>query len=540
MNNINNLKERIESIDATNKNDIYSSNLYWSQKPFNICDAIIESLSEEGDIIFDPFMGSGVTVIESLKKGYRRNAVGCDINDVPMFIVKVLLERYDLSELERDIKSLNEQVSQLLTYYSTSCSECGEEVIVSKTIFDKEDRNAQCELKSIEYKCKRCKNKFNGAPNENEILKFFAEERLNNIDDFEFIANSRLAVGQGDTVRTIFSNRNLIVIDKILEYIDAYRDTNSYRPMRYILLSILHLSKITDKHSNSQWPLWIPKNDCVEKNVAELFIKNSKKTIKALNLASKYLCADRSQVNSIQDLDENKFMLIKDGIQNIEDNVIPDESIDLIITDPPYMGQVLYSEYMQLYRPFMDFNFELEDEIVISSAPTRDKGKELYFNMMDSAFANISRTLKTGKYMCMYFHDSNLDVWDKIIDIMTNNNLRYMGQIHIRKNKNTLKNILSPKKSLNGDCIIFFKKDLNINYDTNEIDNIELEINRIAGGIIEEKGYATTPELYDNGTLEYIILNGKLKEVSSRYKDLTSIFEQQFNWDKDRGVWVYN
>ena len=233
-------------------------------------------------------------------------------------------------------------------------------------------------------------------------------------------------------------------------------------------------------------------------------------------------------------------MLIKDGIQNIEDNVIPDESIDLIITDPPYMGQVLYSEYMQLYRPFMDFNFELEDEIVISSAPTRDKGKELYFNMMDSAFANISRTLKTGKYMCMYFHDSNLDVWDKIIDIMTNNNLRYMGQIHIRKNKNTLKNILSPKKSLNGDCIIFFKKDLNINYDTNEIDNIELEINRIAGGIIEEKGYATTPELYDNGTLEYIILNGKLKEVSSRYKDLTSIFEQQFNWDKDRGVWVYN
>ena len=121
---------------------------------------------------------------------------------------------------------------------------------------------------------------------------------------------------------------------------------------------------------------------------------------------------------------------------------------------------------------------------------------------------------------------------------MTNNNLRYIGQIHIRKNKNTLKNILSPKKSLNGDCIIFFKKDLNVNYSTRKIDNIEFEINRIARSIIKEKGYATTPELYDNGVLEYIILNGKLKEVSSRYKDLTSIFEQQFNWDKDRGVWV--
>ncbi|EQE40890.1 hypothetical protein QC9_3206 [Clostridioides difficile CD39] len=140
--------------------------------------------------------------------------------------------------------------------------------------------------------------------------------------------------------------------------------------------------------------------------------------------------------------------------------------------------------------------------------------------------------------MCMYFHDSNLDVWDNIIDIMTNNNLKYMGQIHVSKNKNTLKNILSPKKSLNGDCIIFFKKDLNINYDINEVDNIEDKINNIAQAIIDIKGYASTPELYDNGALEYIISNGKLKEISKKYKDLTSIFEQRFNWDKERGVWT--
>lgn len=31
MDKINKLKERIANIEATNKNDIYSSNLYWSQ-----------------------------------------------------------------------------------------------------------------------------------------------------------------------------------------------------------------------------------------------------------------------------------------------------------------------------------------------------------------------------------------------------------------------------------------------------------------------------------------------------------------------------
>ncbi|MDO0192862.1 hypothetical protein KLN37_19635, partial [Clostridioides difficile] len=145
-----------------------------------------------------------------------------------------------------------------------------------------------------------------------EISKFFIDEELKNIDDFQFIANSRLAVGEGDTVRTIFSNRNLIVLDKILGHIDEYKNSESYEPMKYILLSILHLSKITDTHSNSQWPLWIPKKDCVEKNVVELFIKNSKKTIKALKLASKYLCENRENVELIKNLDRGKFKLIKD------------------------------------------------------------------------------------------------------------------------------------------------------------------------------------------------------------------------------------
>ncbi|MPM67072.1 hypothetical protein SDC9_113988 [bioreactor metagenome] len=159
--------------------------------------------------------------------------------------------------------------------------------------------------------------------------------------------------------------------------------------------------------------------------------------------------------------------------------------------------------------------------------------------MMNSAFKNISRVLKIDKYMCMYFHDSNLDVWNNIIDIMSNNNLKYMGQVHIAKNKNTLKNILSPKKSLNGDCVVFFKKVTHIeNNNIGNIDNIEDSINDIAQSIIDINGYASTPQLYDNGTLEFIISNNILGQLSRQYKDLTRIFEQRFNWDTSRGVWT--
>ena len=44
--------------------------LYWSQKPYNITDKIIEMFSSDGSTIMDPFMGSGVTLLESLNKKF--------------------------------------------------------------------------------------------------------------------------------------------------------------------------------------------------------------------------------------------------------------------------------------------------------------------------------------------------------------------------------------------------------------------------------------------------------------------------------------
>lgn len=62
------LKKRIRETKPTSRNPVYNSHLYWSQKSYNIIDLIIEELSDPGDIIFDPFMGSGVTILESVKK----------------------------------------------------------------------------------------------------------------------------------------------------------------------------------------------------------------------------------------------------------------------------------------------------------------------------------------------------------------------------------------------------------------------------------------------------------------------------------------
>ena len=235
-----------------------------------------------------------------------------------------------------------------------------------------------------------------------------------------------------------------------------------------------------------------------------------------------------------------QFKILQKGSQFVTEEDIKDDSVQLIITDPPYLGQVAYSEYMQLYKPFLGFEFNIVDEIVVSSAPSRNKDQKNYFELLDNVFEICSRKLKNNAYFCMYFHDSNLDVWHKLISMLANHNINYITQVHIPKS-NTLKNIISPKKSLNGDCILFFQKSNAAQYGqcgAESIEEIEENIIRQSKILVRQNTAMSTPQLYDNGVMEVLIQNGWLSKLSKKYKSLVEIFEKHLRWDSNLSKWT--
>ena len=64
------------------------------------------------------------------------------------------------------------------------------------------------------------------------------------------------------------------------------------------------------------------------------------------------------------------------------------------------MDQVLYSEYMQLYKPFIGLDFNLEDEIIVSSAVERRREKNEYFLLLNDVFRMCKDKLKENHFMC--------------------------------------------------------------------------------------------------------------------------------------------
>lgn len=530
-------KNQLLQIIPSKNNPMYNSHIYWSQKSYNVCDFLIRNFSKEGDIVFDPFMGSGVTILESIKNGMNRSAIGCDINELPIFISKSLLNINSVKNIETLITSFSAKVAPLISRYHTTCPYCGNTGTITKVIFDKPQRiGNNYDIIKIQYRCSKCKHT-EKKPDHHDIDKMHSDEPLLHVRDVKLLQNSKIAVCENDSIRNIFTERNLAVLDKILAIIETYESAEK-EILQYILMSILHLCKITDTHSNSQWPLWIPKENCVEKNVIDLLTKKLKSFMHVKDFMRENYTLP-SIVQTYSTLKKNTCLLLKKGSQFIREDEIPNNGVDLIITDPPYLDQVLYSEYLQLYVPFFNLDINFDDEIVVSAAEGRNKDKENYFDLMDQVFAMCSKKLKLNHHLCLYFHDSNLTVWDRLISILERNHFRFIMQSHIDKSM-TVKNIISPKKSLNGDSIlIFIKDDVTTAPQAKEsIQEIERNVITQAVAMINRYGHLTTPQIYDNGLIEILIQNGWLSALSKKYKTIVDLLEKHLRWDPINSYWT--
>ena len=119
------------------------------------------------------------------------------------------------------------------------------------------------------------------------------------------------------------------------------------------------------------------------------------------------------------------------------------------------------------------------------------------------------------------------------------NGLRLSSEKRIKKSK-TVKNILSPKKSLSGDAILFFentRKKLPKSTTSISVKEIEHFVFLEAKKLLEKHGDLSTPELYDLGIMEMLIENGWLYKLSTKYKSLVDIFEKYFVWEKEHVKW---
>lgn len=99
----------------------YQMHKYFARKPANIVAEYIGTYSKQGDIVLDPFCGSGVTAIEALTN--RRRAVCIDLDPLAVFITRqTCLAPVDLNAFWEAYRKVEEEMEPIVDFVRSASS----------------------------------------------------------------------------------------------------------------------------------------------------------------------------------------------------------------------------------------------------------------------------------------------------------------------------------------------------------------------------------------------------------------------------------
>lgn len=282
-------------------------------------------------------------------------------------------------------------------------------------------------------------------------------------------------------------------------------------------------------------PYWLPQKDVTSRNAVMVIEKKSKAFKKGLA----YL-GDRCKC-FVNDESENSVILENVPAQDMPLDILPNESVDLILTDPPYTDQVPYLEYNQLWYKVMGWkgfsDDSLQAELVVSDAPSRNKDAEDFNNIFAKILKRISPALKMNGYFIMFYHSFDLKSWSEILKMMQQYGLEYCGQIPSATPRKSFKAIMSPKGTLDGNYIVVFQKKESIEEHrfNGTIEDAKKMAIECAGRIIFERNEVTSQDLYDCGMLKESFEWGYLQVLSEKYKTFIDVINESFVFQD--GLW---
>src|SRR6266852_1394429 len=109
MNINSHLRSRLRNIDWDFPGSLSESPfsaIHWHPARFasQVPASLIGLLSQPGDLVLDPFMGSGTTLVEAQRLG--RRSIGIDLNPIACLMVRAKTLPYSIERIERAIETV--------------------------------------------------------------------------------------------------------------------------------------------------------------------------------------------------------------------------------------------------------------------------------------------------------------------------------------------------------------------------------------------------------------------------------------------------
>ncbi|MBI3052401.1 hypothetical protein HYY74_08190 [Candidatus Woesearchaeota archaeon] len=514
---------------------MYLMHKYWARKPHNVVSEYIENYTKEGEIVLDPFCGSGPTPIEAIKLG--RKGIGVDLNPISAFVTRMTAMPVDVNSINKTFEEIKVNCkNEINELYKTKCKKCGNFSIILATIWDREKK----EPLELRYYCGNCKKRNAKKPDDDDLKLIIRIEKM----DFPYWHPTQRLAYNGedfkegthltnvDSVDKLFTKRNLVSLSILLNHIEKIKDQKIKDIFQFAFTSMSHLasrmcpvakpggkghwSRFSATSFWSQHRYYLPIIS-MESNVWMLFRSavEAKQGIINGKTDSNNKIKYYKEAKKFEDLRDGANIFLKTHNALELTQIIPKNSVDYVFTDPPYGGAVQYFELSTLWASWLKLDLNYKDEVTINKQQNKDF--DYYHKMLTAAFKQVYDVLKKGRYMTVTFHSTDIKVWTSIIKAVVLAGFDLEKIVYQPPARPSAKGLLQPYGSAVGDYYIRFKKpdtDRKLSEGQVSEERYERVVVEAAKRILAERGEPTIYQYILNGIIvelkqEGALLSGK-------------------------------
>ena len=466
-------------IKTTKATAIYNMHTYWSKKPHDAIRQYITHYTEPGDLVLDPFCGSGGTALAALMEG--RKAIAIDRSPAATFITKNYCTPVDVEELQKAFAELKARVKPEINWlYETRCDRCGGPATTAYTVY------------SQVFQCPRCLQKI-------PLFDCVEAEGKTKAGKSKKIKACPHCFQKGQVEEISTRGEKFGAVPVLVSYLceggcKPQRDQRRYNdpdPLKREYFEKYDLGKLREIEEKDI-PYWYPTHRMMHapedqecwgaewrpgrnfRTVDELFTKRNLWALAIIKAAIKgnvdplkfvfcSLLLNGSRMQQVRfdgkgnisegaadimkgtyyipqsNKEINTFYYFESRLKNIirgseETLGIPNSimiscqsitdigqvnhnSIDYIFTDPPYADKVQYGELNFVWEAWLGFDTRWHDEEIIVNE-VRGKTLDDWTAMMKAAMKECYRVLKPGRWLSLCYHDTSEGTWELVQDIM--------------------------------------------------------------------------------------------------------------------------
>jgi len=456
-------------IETTKATAIYNMHTYWSKKPHGAIREYIRHYTGPGDLVLDPFCGSGGTALVALMES--RKAIAIDRSPAATFITKNYCTPVDVEGLQRALEELKRKVKHEIDWlYETRCDRCGGKATTAYMVYSQVFQCPRCLEKVALFDCTEVEvvtavgkpKKINACPYCHK--KGVLEEISTRAEKFgavpvlvSYVCESGCRPARGER---------------------RHNDSNVNKRQCFETSDIGKLNEIDKK----EIPYWYPRDRMMHapedqecwgvkwragtsnfRRVNELFTKRNLWALAALRqniqkddhlllafnavvlnssklyrhrsgggggtTGNYYIAQDHREMPVWPQFIEKIGEYLKIGEDFLPEIMISTQSavdlsntgsssVDYIFTDPPYAEKVQYGELNFVWEAWLGFDTHWHNEEIIVN-DVRGKTERDWADMMRAAMAECYRVLKPGRWISLCYHDTSEGTWALVQDIMS-------------------------------------------------------------------------------------------------------------------------